>query len=292
MATECLDYKALILQLLRQKKYPVLQGFVVIDIHYKLIPEDAPSQITHSFDQRVIQNPLHAWKTHITPHRIPYLVNHSPMFYMHETNQLDNITNLPYDCQRVKLSRGYVDAIRNVPSQTFEEEIYHFITLLNFDVPTLAFLLDRNIMTCTRLLPQFIRLWVNRYEERSMSVPVDTRLSACFGPSVERDIIPVRVLRGKLAPCTSSSTLLSLTMITKPSCMTPFRTYGITVPNTKPWYLWPTIRWKIPSLSNSILDRGDSGIFHYHLCQTHGIDANRRNSGTRALYLGTRVWVN
>ena len=179
-----------------------------MDIHYKLIPVHAPCQVIHSFDRR-LHDPLHAWKRHQDPYRLSYLVHHPPLFDVHVTDHLDTAA-LPLDCQRVKLARSYVDAVRNDTSHTFEEELYHFVTLLNFDVPTLAPLLGLDVMTCTRLLPQCLRLWVYHYEERSLPhVPVDSKLAACFGPP-DDDLIPVRVLRGQLAPCTSDTTLLSL----------------------------------------------------------------------------------
>ncbi|KAG8172618.1 hypothetical protein JTE90_007711, partial [Oedothorax gibbosus] len=203
------DYKELVLQLLHQKKYPVLQEFVVVDIHYKMIPSEAPCQTIRSFDRR-LHDPQHVWQQHMDPSRISYLVDNPPLFHIHETEHLDT-TSLPFDCQRIKLSRGYIDAIRNEASLTFEEELYHFLTLLNFDVPALAPFIDTSFVDCTRLLPQCIRLWTYKYEERPLDhIPVDTRLADCFGPPTTEGVLPIRVLRGKLAPCTSQSTLLSL----------------------------------------------------------------------------------
>ncbi|GFR14080.1 uncharacterized protein TNCT_516411 [Trichonephila clavata] len=115
------------------------------------------------------------------------------------------------DCQRIKLSRSYVDAIRNDTSDTFEEELYHFITLLNCNLPQLAPLLSFSFMECTRLLPQFLRLWVYDYVSVPVSrVPITPDLRSCFGPPECSSVFPIRVLRGHLAPCTSRSILLTL----------------------------------------------------------------------------------
>lgn len=204
-----LDYKTLVLNLLRQKRYPVLQDFVVVDIYYKMIPSGSPSQVISTFDRR-LHDPQHVWQQQMDPYRISYLVDNPPQFHVHETDRLDT-ASLPLDCQRIKLSRCYIDSIRNDTSLTFEEELYHFVTLLNFDVPALAPFIDLSFAECTRLLPQFIRLWAYKYDERPLDhKPVDTRLATCFGPTQQEGILPVRVLRGKLAPCTSQSTLLSL----------------------------------------------------------------------------------
>ncbi|GFT75895.1 uncharacterized protein NPIL_19001 [Nephila pilipes] len=203
------EYKYLVLDLLLKHQYPVLQDFVVMDIHYKMIPTDAPSNVVHSFDRR-IHDPMHELIQHTYPYRLSYLVGNDTLFYVHEVDEL-NTDALPIDCQRVKLSRSYVDALRNDTSRTFEEELYHFISLLNFNVPQLAPLLGFDFMECTRLLPQFIRLWIYKYDTVPVSrVPITATLRSCFGPPEHSSVLPIRVLRGHLGPCTSRTTLLSL----------------------------------------------------------------------------------
>ncbi|GFR02494.1 uncharacterized protein TNCT_355261 [Trichonephila clavata] len=180
-----------------------------MDIHYKMIPADSPSNVVHSFDRR-IHDPMHELIQHSNPYRLSYLVGNDSCFYVHEVDQLLT-DSLPMDCQRIKLSRSYVDAIRNDTSDTFEEELYHFITLLNFNLPQLAPLLGFSLMECTRLLPQFLRLWVYDYDSVPVSrVPITPDLRSCFGPPESSSVFPIRVLRGHLAPCTSRSILLSL----------------------------------------------------------------------------------
>ncbi|GFR31059.1 uncharacterized protein TNCT_391101 [Trichonephila clavata] len=204
-----LEYKALVLDLLSKHKYPVLQKFVVMDIYYKMIPVDSSSHVVHSFDRRT-HDPMHELIQHSSPYHLSYLVGNEHQCQVHEMDQLLTDT-LPIECQRIKLSRSYVDALRNETSETFEEELYHFITLLNFNLPQLAPLLGFNLMECTRLLPQFLRLWVYDYDSVPVSrVPIPPDLRSCFGPPECCSVFPIRVLRGHLAPCTSRSILLSL----------------------------------------------------------------------------------
>ncbi|GFQ84172.1 uncharacterized protein TNCT_265201 [Trichonephila clavata] len=174
-----LEYKALVLDLLSKHKYPVLQKFVVMDIHYKMIPVDSPSYVVHSFDRRT-HDPMHELIQHSSPYHLSYLVGNENHFHVHEVDQL--LTDaLPIDCQRIKLGRSYVDAIRNDTSDTFEEELYHFITLLNFNLPQYAPLLGFNLMECTRLLPQFLRLWAYDYDSVPVSrVPIPPDLRSCL----------------------------------------------------------------------------------------------------------------
>lgn len=203
------EYRSLVLDLLSKHKYPILQDFVFMDIHYKLIPEDAFSETTHAFDRR-IHNPLHEWIQHTSPYQLSYLVENQHLFYVHKINKLQTDT-LPMDCQRIKLYRLLVDGIRNNTSASFEEELYHFITLLNFNPTLIAPLLGLDIMTCTRFVPQFLRTWVYQYDTANVSpIPIDSSLRACFGPPDRPSVLPIRVLRGQLAPCTSRSVLLSL----------------------------------------------------------------------------------
>lgn len=206
---EATEYKTLVLDLLSKRQYPVLKDLVVVDIHYKMIPETAESDVVRAYDKRSHDSAF-LLKQHTDPYRLSYLAGNDHMFYIHEMDSL-NINAFRDDCQRIKLSRSYVDTIRYCVSDTFEEELYHFITLLNFDIPKLSPLLDMNFMKCTRMLPQFIKIWVFKYDAVNIQhCPVSKEQKSCFGPPEQEGVIPTRVLRGKLAPCTSQSNILSL----------------------------------------------------------------------------------
>ncbi|KAG8156216.1 hypothetical protein JTE90_011126 [Oedothorax gibbosus] len=202
-------YRQLVIDLLYRRKYPILKDFVVVSVFYKQIPVAlSADQTCHTFDRR-IHDPLHEWKSRQQMSTLSYMVDHDPLFYIHEIDQLDTHA-LPRQCRNVKINRSMVDALRNECSDSFEEELYHFITLLNFNVPKLAPLLGFDVMTCTRILPQNIRLYAYDYDEINIPcTPVGVSLEKSFGP-VESGVIPVRVLRGRLAPCTSASRILSL----------------------------------------------------------------------------------
>lgn len=203
------EYKSLVLDLLKQCQYPILKDFVVMDIHYKLLPENTAVDTVYSYDRR-LHDPTHVWKQHEQPFRFSYLSGNKHMIYVHETNSMLPQC-LEFDCIRVKLSRYYLDTIQNECSESFEEELYHFIQLLNFNLPKLAPLLGMEVMTCTRLFPQFIKLWIYRYDTAPVKqFPIGKDILSCFGPPEHAGVIPVRVMNGKLSPCTSSSVILSL----------------------------------------------------------------------------------
>ncbi|GFS48517.1 uncharacterized protein TNIN_243591 [Trichonephila inaurata madagascariensis] len=119
-----LDYKILVLDLLSKHKYPILQKFVVMDIHYKMIPAKFSFQYSSFFRSTHFMTPAELIQ-HSSPYRLFYLVGNENCFYVHEVDELFTDA-LPIECQRIKLSRSYVDAIRNYVSDTFEEELYHF----------------------------------------------------------------------------------------------------------------------------------------------------------------------
>lgn len=200
------EYKTLVLELLSKRQYPVLKDFVVLDIHFKMLPEDYSFENVRPIDRR-LHDPVHEWRQRSSPFTLSYLVGNEHVVYVHETDRFDS-DPFPIECQRVKLCRGYLDTLRNQTSKSFEEELYHFVTLLNFNVPKLASLLGFNFITCTRLLPQFIKMWVYKYDTEIVKPCVTS--TSHFGPPPRDGVIPIRVLRGQLAPCTSKDTVLSL----------------------------------------------------------------------------------
>lgn len=218
------EYKALVLNLLCKCQYPVLRDFVVVDIWYKMIPpvdRIVSEDSVKTFDRRYA-NPLDVWKSNMNPFSLSYLSGGGSSappstFYLCECDELDT-RSLPLQCRRIKLSRSVVDrTVEYHASDSFEEELCLFWGLLNFDLPRVAPLFDMDEFSSTRCLPQFITLWAYRYDAvpfgpcgaASMTAETISR----FGPPTtvgESGVLPVRVVRGRLAPCTSSETLLSL----------------------------------------------------------------------------------
>jgi hypothetical protein len=118
----------------------------------------------------------------------------------------------PLRCFSLKLTRSVLDnTVLEKPSETFEEEIYHFLTLLNFDVPKIACMLDLNFAASTCFLPQSIGIWVSDYTAESIYRTKGTVTASdrsLFGPV--NHTFPTRLLRGRLSDCTSRSDILSL----------------------------------------------------------------------------------
>lgn len=205
------DYAELVLELLEQAKYPVLKGHVLIDIYYKIIPVHHPSTLLKRYDGH-LHNPQDVYARDTDPFHLDYLLaTHPRYFSMHRVDTLD-IHSLPTQCFTVKLARSFIDAtVLHHPSDSFEEEIYFFLTLLNYDLPRIAHILNLDVMASTRFLPQRVKLWVHHYaEEKAVSHPLTAVERSCFGPPRGYEMVPIRVLSGRLSQCTSQATLLSL----------------------------------------------------------------------------------
>lgn len=205
-----MDYAALVLQLLEEAKYPVLEGYVLIDIYYKMIPTNYTSTLLKRYD-RHLDNPEDVYVRDMEPFSLNYLVPNDPRyFYMYRVDTFD-ADAFPMQCITVKLNRFFLDdCILHARSSSFEEEIYLFLTLLNYDVPRIARVIDLDFMSSTRFLPQRIQLWVFKYSEQQIIThPLTDSERLCFGPR-SFEVVPIRNLSGRLSECTSQSVLLSL----------------------------------------------------------------------------------
>ncbi|GFR28731.1 uncharacterized protein TNCT_116911 [Trichonephila clavata] len=89
--------------------------------------------------------------------------------------------------------------------KSFEEEIYNFLTFLNFDISKIREILNLSFVESTRFIPVSITTWVSEYksEELGPICPENTN----FGPSY--DILNCRWIMGKLSECVSKSTIIS-----------------------------------------------------------------------------------
>lgn len=202
------DYRDLVLRLLKKQQYPVLQQFVILDVYYKMIPLTLQSVQVQSYHRKV-DDPYDVYMRDTQPYLLSYLVQVGDHLYLHHVSGLD-AASWPTECIRIRFPRSLLDKnVLEFSSATFEEELYRFLTYLNFDVPKIASFLNMDMVTSTRFLPQRIVLWPGNFSVHPIVLrPVNELERSCFGPT--RETIPVRLLRGRLAPCTSRSALLSL----------------------------------------------------------------------------------
>lgn len=214
-ATTNVSYRSLVSALLKRKAYPVLHNFVVVDIYFTLLhPGSSPSETVRRFDRR-FDDPASVYERENDPFLFSYVVTPpETVFDLHTfRDPLEEIERTTVsECIRVKLSRHVVDRWLETKSQSLEEEIYLFLTRLNFDVPSIRRLLDLDFSTSTRFIPLYVVTWVYNYQ--IVPIPghaiVGPNARRYFGPTRDEGIVPVRFVRGMLSPCTSTRKLLSL----------------------------------------------------------------------------------
>lgn len=207
-----LEYKQLVLSLLGEKAYPLLQDSVVLEIYYKIIPENTPSLTVKTYDKRY-DNPTDVWIRDVNPFHLSYMVDAGHKFYLHTIDDENVLIQFyPLQCQRIIFSRYLLDGLLRKTHMSLEHELYRFITLLNFNIPVVAPILNLGFINSTRYFPQFLKMWVGKYKKipfQSSTVGLDVK--SRFGPpDNERSCLPVRFVSGHLSPCTSRKTLLSL----------------------------------------------------------------------------------
>lgn len=206
-----MEYRRLVLELLSQKKYPVLHQYVYIDVFFKMIPTNVPLQSLDCY-RIPFDNPEDVYGRDAKPFDISYVVKINPeTFYLHRVAEI-RTESYPLQCIPIKLQRSLLDkTVLRASSPTFEEELYQFLTLLNFDVPRIAPLINLSFAQSTRFLPQYVTLRTSNYTvENIESCPLGERERSWFGPPSKEEVIPTRLLRGRLSECTSRSKILSL----------------------------------------------------------------------------------
>lgn len=207
-----MDYGELVFSFLKERKYPILEKFIILDIYYKIIPAHLRPQSIIQYNKHM-EDPRDAYRKEARPFTLTYLVpGDGQFFYVYHLDQLET-RGLQEHCMSLKLSRSYIDNhILNRHSLSFEEEIYYFLTLLNFNVPRIHSVLNLDFMMSTRFLPQRIQLWACHYTSAPIPFrPLSEKERAWFGPPPEgQEVIPTRVLRGRLSECMSRSRILSL----------------------------------------------------------------------------------
>lgn len=196
-----MNYTQLVLNLLKNKHYPVLLDHVVLDIYYKKIKPKCAGKHFISCSPEVI------FEQENEPMKIVYLTNQGKYIYVHKESAKDiELKNLPVQCLKVKINKGFINKILKTDYTSFEEEIYKLITELNFNVPKVREILNLSFVDSTRFIPESIQMWISRYNSK----PIQNQClnKDYFGPA--NDLIDARIIFGKLSPCMSKDIILSL----------------------------------------------------------------------------------
>lgn len=198
-----LDYKTFVLRLLENKKFGHLSDYVILSIHHKWLPAADCSGVQRSFS--LLKNdPEVIFETENEPFRYVYLERENHYGLVFKTARF---STGPAQCINVKLRENHVNEALHLKLKTFEEQIYVFVSHLNFDVPRVRSFLGLGFVEATRFVPTYVKLWVSSCRVASIdNYCVSPR---CFGP-LESTTIEPRFVDGRLSPCRSKTRILSL----------------------------------------------------------------------------------
>lgn len=199
-----IDYKHLVTKLLLDKQYPIILNDIIFEIYYKEI-ETNEVGITYNKNNN---NPEIIFNQMNEPYNLIFLTDHDNYFSIHKQYFSEfNMSGFPLKCMRIRIYKN--DAINktlNLRCSTFEEEIYHFITCLNYDVPRIKSLLNFNFIRCTRFIPISLKMKVNNYRFKNLEGLY--KKPPYFGPNGNNH--QTRLLEGRLSNSTINTQIISL----------------------------------------------------------------------------------
>lgn len=205
MDKQLLDYRGVVMRLLQQGKYPVLKNFVILEIYYKNFETKTIGslQSSNTITPEVLFDKIN------DPYKIVFFTKKGNNFYSHKEDVFNlNLNHLPLKCKKIKIYKN--DAILNLfdlkSDTTFEEEIYLFITYLNYDIPKIKDLLNLDFIESTTFIPLALKIKVSEYDIKNMVGSFE--MPNFFGPN--SNDLQVRLFEGYLSNCYSKTYILSL----------------------------------------------------------------------------------
>lgn len=200
------DYKNLVMRLLSNGKYPVLLNFVILEIYYKNFET---KEVGKQHDVRNNIPELVFDQINDDPYQIIFLTKNGKYFYSHKHNIFSlNFSHLPLKCKKIKIYKNdAISKILQLKSEiTFEEELYFFITCLNYDIPKIKDLLNLDFIESTTFIPLSLKMKVDKYTVKELEGNYEK--PNCFGPN--NNDLQVRLFEGQLSNCFSKTHILSL----------------------------------------------------------------------------------
>lgn len=205
MHKHLVDYRNLVMRLLPQGKYPILSNFVILEIYYKNFET---KELGKQYDVRN-NMPETVYEQINDPYDIIFFTKNGRYFNSHKENIFNlNFRHLPLNCKKIKIYKN--DAISKLFKKdleiTFEEELYLFITCLNYDIPKIKELLNLDFIQSTTFIPLSLKMNVCEYTTKDMEGTYE--MPDCFGPN--NNDLQVRLFEGQLSNCFSKTNIVSL----------------------------------------------------------------------------------
>lgn len=197
------EYKKLICDLLAKKQYPIISNYVIFDIYYKELNIKEPG-IQY---EKKNYTPEIIYEQNNNPYQLLFVSENKNYFAIHKrTFSNFSLSGLPIKCKRLKIYKNIINEVLNLKCVRFEEEIYHFLTCLNFNVPSIKTILDLNFIKCTNFMPLYIKMYIFEYTIKHLECKYTMPYS--FGPN--NNTLQVRLLEGRLSNCYLKTHIVSL----------------------------------------------------------------------------------
>lgn len=198
------EYKKLVFKLHDKGQYPILLSHVILNIYYRELEakETGITFIKNNNSPDALFNQLNE------PYHFIFLNDCGNYFNLHKKPYSQfSLSGLPMKCKRFKIYKnGAINETLNLNCKTFEEELYHFITCLNYDVPRIRSLLNLNFIESTQFIPISIEIHVHNY--KTAMITGRYNMPSYFGDNGEE--LQVRLLEGQLSNGTKNAYIMSL----------------------------------------------------------------------------------
>jgi hypothetical protein len=195
------NYVYLVADLLRFNRYCLLKDYVILTVYYRLIKPDSDGEYVGN------EPPEDVYERHLEPFKYSYLSKLDDCLYIHVTPNV-NTTDSPLECRHIKLNQHLINKRLDKSFTLFEEEIYTFITLLNFRPTEIRDLLNFSFADATRFIPVDVQMRVVDYDIAPIHCGARKEY---FGPKVDPVFLfQPREIEGRMSGAKSNSRIVSL----------------------------------------------------------------------------------
>jgi hypothetical protein len=198
-------YAFVVSQLLQRGKYCLLKDHVILTVFYRILRSDSSGEYIDK------EPPEDAYEKHIEPFNYTYLSRRDDCVYVHVLPDVDTASS-PVKCIHITFRRGLINGYFNKSFVLFEEEIYTFLSYLNFSPIKIYGLLNLTFADATRFVPIDVLMRVREYDVAPLATTCSSSAGIkYFGPNVEGDFLfQPREIEGQMSKSESNSKILSL----------------------------------------------------------------------------------
>lgn len=199
-----MEYVDLVLTKLRSNEYCLLTGKVLLTIYFKLLePKNCDARKSNINDR---------YTKSLGTFQLTYLTVEDNVEYICKMDNFSNFDSLELKCINIYVEKDMVNRIFHKNYKYFEEELYYFITLLNFDPTKLINFLNMSSSQLTNFIPIDLKMMVSSYDVKQLEPQSGVDIYSSFGKKDNDQIefLFTRECEGRISRATSKELILSL----------------------------------------------------------------------------------